>query len=39
MNILIDGKGDVVLALVKGIAVIVIVYICSTVWRRSYSEP
>lgn len=39
MNILTTGKGDIVLAVVKGIAVIVIVYICSTFWRRSHLEP
>ena len=39
MNILAEGKGDSVLAVVKGVAVIGIVYTCLKVWRRSYSEP
>jgi len=39
MDILTKGKGDIVLAVMKGIAVIVIVYICSTFWRRSHLEP
>jgi len=38
MDMLTKGKGDIGLAVVKGIGVIVIAYICSTVWRRSYTE-
>lgn len=40
MDILARGaRGDIEMAVMKGIAVIVIAYICLKVWRRSHVEP
>jgi hypothetical protein len=38
MSLMTEGKGSIESAVLKGVAVMVIVYIYSKLWRRSYAE-
>jgi uncharacterized membrane protein len=38
MRLITEVKGGIELAIVKGVAVVVIVYVYSKLWRRSYAE-
>jgi hypothetical protein len=38
MDLLTKGKGGIEMAIIKGVAVIAIVYVWSKFWRRSYME-